>query len=122
MLVELTDRSALAACQPDTGAIREAADRYPAGIDFSIYAYVPEGDTIHARMFAPLDEIPEDPATGSAAATLAVLLAQLTGKPQNIRIIQGEQMGRRSVIQADSDGETCIISGQARRVMMGRLV
>lgn len=122
VLVEMQDQTALDACVPDVEAMREGAAKHPAGLDFAIYAYLRDGDTIHARMFAPLDNIPEDPATGSAAATLTMQLAALAGSPVSLQIVQGEAMGRRSVIAAASDGESCTISGKARRVMMGRLV
>ncbi|MBA86043.1 MAG: phenazine biosynthesis protein, partial [Rhodobacteraceae bacterium] len=68
VLTELTDREALSRIVTDSAAFREGAARYPGALDFAIMAYVREGQTVHARMFAPLDNIPEDPATGSAAA------------------------------------------------------
>lgn len=122
VIVELTDQDALAACSPVIDALREGAAAYPAGLDFAIYAYHRDADHVSARMFAPLDNIPEDPATGSAAATLAILLAQISGKDEDLTIIQGEQMGRRSVIRALSDGASSTISGRAVRTMQGQLV
>ena len=122
VFVELTDKAALDVCQPDVDAIREGATKHPAGMDFAVYAYTRNGSNIDARMFAPLDNIPEDPATGSAAATLAMLLAQTLGTPQTLTIIQGEKMGRRSVIHAQSDGKNSTISGTAVKTMQGDLV
>jgi trans-2,3-dihydro-3-hydroxyanthranilate isomerase len=53
-------------------------------------------------MFAPLRGIPEDPATGSAAAAFAGLLAA-SGRygdgEHTIRIQQGYEMGRPSLIE-----------------------
>jgi PhzF family phenazine biosynthesis protein len=60
----------------------------------------------------------EDPATGAAAAALAGFLRdsdRLVG--QNIRIVQGEDMGMRSVINAEAapdKGGSVRVSGQAR--------
>ena len=54
-------------------------------------------------MFAPLDGVPEDPATGSANTALAALLASLDPKPDGelrYRIAQGVEMGRPSVLEA----------------------
>ena len=56
-----------------------------------------------ARMFAPLQGMPEDPATGSAAGALAGLLAQqdrLNGH-MLFEITQSVEMGRPSRIVVD---------------------
>lgn len=120
--VELDSREALSACRPDTEATRRAAGMYPSELDFALYAYVREGSTIHARMFAPLVAIPEDPATGSAAATLAALLAEAEGRDLNLELRQGDDMGRPSRIGLATDGPRITVSGRALRVMQGRLV
>ncbi len=69
-------------------------------------AYVFSGETVepghalHARMFAPGMGIPEDPATGSAAAALAGMLAPRLGDGSHrIVIEQGYEMGRPSLIR-----------------------
>ena len=100
VLVELKTRADLAKCQPVTDAFRIGATKYPAGLDFAIFAYVRDGAQIDARMFAPLDNMYEDPATGSASATLAALLSQIAGTPLSFNILQGEDMGRPSRIKA----------------------
>ena len=123
VITELRDRAALAACQPDAAAMREGAARHPAGLDFAQFAYVRDGSRIDARMFAPLDNIPEDPATGSASATLAALLRDELGTDQTLAILQGEDMGRPSRIQARTSGNpvAITITGQAVPVMAGQL-
>lgn len=124
VLVALKDRAALSACQPVTDAFRQGAARYPSHLDFAIYVYVRDGDTIDARMFAPLDNIPEDPATGSAAAALASFLTDQSGQAQNLSIRQGKDMGRLSIIGAQTtlaDPTPVTISGQAVRTMSGTL-
>jgi trans-2,3-dihydro-3-hydroxyanthranilate isomerase len=51
-------------------------------------------------MFAPGLGVPEDPATGSAAAALAGLLAWRLGDGEHTVVIeQGYEMGRPSVIR-----------------------
>ena len=122
VIARLTDRAALSACQPDVAAMREGAARYPGSLDFATLAYVADGATIHARMFAPLDNIPEDPATGSAAAALAALLRDVTGADQNLTIHQGVDMGRPSLIMARADAKGVTIAGRAVKVMEGRLL
>ncbi len=123
-IVELQDRAALTQCQPVTDHFRTAAARYPSDMDFAIYAYARDGNQIDARMFAPLDNIPEDPATGSAAAALAALLTDISGRAQSLNILQGEAMGRPSYITAQTtpaDPIPVTISGAAVRTMQGTL-
>jgi trans-2,3-dihydro-3-hydroxyanthranilate isomerase len=56
----------------------------------------------HARMFAPAMGVTEDPATGSAAAAFAGVLARLGGLKDGehgVAIEQGYEMGRPSLIR-----------------------
>jgi trans-2,3-dihydro-3-hydroxyanthranilate isomerase len=63
---------------------------------------VEKGSSFHARMFAPGAGIPEDPATGSAAAAFAGLLAasgEFGDGEHTVTIEQGYEMGRPSQIR-----------------------
>lgn len=81
-----------------------------------IYVFCRLGTTrLRARMFAPLAGIPEDPATGSAAASLAGYLG-----PGSYEIEQGVEMGRASLIYLDVD-ETVRVGGYAVPVLRGTL-
>lgn len=121
VLVELASRADLAAAEPVIDAVRDGAAAYPAGLDFAIFCYCREGGQVDARMFAPLDNMTEDPATGSASATLAALLAAMPGGPQKLRIAQGEDMGRPSQILTEVDSRGVTVRGQAVKVMAGQL-
>lgn len=123
-LVELKTRTALASCDSNIDAIRRANALYPSGLDFAIFAYVREGGDIQSRMFAPMDNIPEDPATGSASATLAAFLTQTLDAAQTFSFVQGEDMGRPSYIGAKTTLEplTVEVSGQAVRTMAGQFI
>ncbi|MEO1639403.1 MAG: PhzF family phenazine biosynthesis protein [Pseudomonadota bacterium] len=124
VFVELRDKAALTACAPAIDKFREGASRYPTDIDFAIFAYVRSGQAVDARMFAPLDNIPEDPATGSAAAALTALLTDILEADLSLTITQGETMGRPSTIHAKSTRAADVaitISGTAVKVMEGRL-
>jgi trans-2,3-dihydro-3-hydroxyanthranilate isomerase len=60
------------------------------------------GNDFHARMFAPSYGVPEDPATGSAAAAFAGVLTQFAGLKDgthSFAIEQGYEMGRPSLIR-----------------------
>lgn len=120
-LTELRDRAALAACRPDTAAFEAGRAAHPGALDFAQFAYVRDGAAVQARMFAPLDGIPEDAATGSAAAALAAFLASVEG-PIALTVIQGEDMGRPSRIALEADGALVAVAGRARRMMEGRLL
>lgn len=57
---------------------------------------------IHARMFADWYGVPEDPATGSANASLAAYLVAhrvLGGAEVSVRVEQGIEMGRPSILE-----------------------
>jgi trans-2,3-dihydro-3-hydroxyanthranilate isomerase len=83
----------------------------------------------HARMFAPHNGIPEDPATGSAAAAFAGVIHRFDDLPdgQHKRMIeQGYEMGRPSLIalSLEVDGGklgTVRIGGHAVHVAEGKI-
>jgi trans-2,3-dihydro-3-hydroxyanthranilate isomerase len=87
------------------------------------------GHAFHARMFAPHMGIAEDPATGSAAAAFAGVLAAHGGLPDGdhaFAIEQGFEMGRPSIIHlalALRDGEliAASIGGEAVVVSDGTI-
>lgn len=113
---------ALDACAPDVDAFRRAEALHDAPFHFDVLAYARDGDAVRARMFAPLDGIPEDPATGSAACALAALLREVLGRPVALDMRQGEAMGRPSRIAVEADAEGAVhLEGAAVKVMEGRL-
>jgi trans-2,3-dihydro-3-hydroxyanthranilate isomerase len=122
VFAEIDGESALARATPAIAAFRAGQARYPSPFDFAVAPYVREGDRIRMRMFAPLDSIPEDPATGSAAAALGALLAALAGAPVALDITQGVEMGRPSRILVEAGPDGVAVEGAARRVMEGRLL
>ncbi|MFS2176529.1 PhzF family phenazine biosynthesis protein [Rhizobium pisi] len=133
-VAELNGLETLAAARPNLAGFQAAAGRQAtSGHDFSLFLYArTSADPWHirARMFAPLDNVPEDPATGSASAALAAYLVSLAPDAEmNIRITieQGVEMGRRSVIALDvakSAGivTDVVISGSCVPVMRGEIL
>ena len=91
-----------------TEAVRQGAATYPAGLDFAIFAYVRKGEQVEARMFAPLDNVPEDPATGSASAALGAFLTTLgSALPErHLLIEQGVEAGNQRHGTFSSTGRT----------------
>ena len=103
VVAELKAMRALRAAQPRLEAFSQ---NFPAGDAAGIHLYARDGADgvdIRARMFAPLHGVPEDPATGSANLALAALLAGLRPEPDlvlQLRIAQGAEMGRPSLLEA----------------------
>jgi len=101
-----------------------AADEERADVDA-------EGERVdvRVRMFAPGSGVPEDPATGSAAAALGGYLAAADGRSEGTLswvVAQGEEMGRPSRLYVEADrrnGDTVAIrvGGSAVEVLTGRM-
>jgi trans-2,3-dihydro-3-hydroxyanthranilate isomerase len=78
------------------------------GSEIFVFAFGGErpGSDVHARMFAPAFSVPEDPATGSAAAALAGYLAPRDARRDGLlawRVEQGFEMGRPSIMELEAD-------------------
>jgi len=128
VMAELANRSAL-----ERARIRiEGFDAIAAlGLMPDLHLYVQSGDDfdLRTRMFAPRDGVPEDPATGSANCALAGLLHRLDRSGDGIRrlrIAQGVEMGRPSVLETTSEkrGGTVVatrIGGCSVMVAQGQL-
>jgi trans-2,3-dihydro-3-hydroxyanthranilate isomerase len=105
LVAELKDRSALARARVNAQGLDAlvAQDVTP---DVHLYIRSADEFDIRARMFAPFDGVPEDPATGSANCALAGLLSHYgdaTNGTLAFRIAQGAEMGRPSVLEASAE-------------------
>ncbi len=116
---------ALAAAAPSLAGFRDAVQKLPAlegrlGLCF----YARDRHRIRSRMFSPLDGTWEDPATGSAATTLAALLLSLGGENrQEWEIVQGIEMQRPSLLRAwawrDGAAIRATVAGRCVPVLRG---
>ena len=117
---------ALTRAAPDTAAFNAVlTGMAPLGqLRLALFLYARAGGHIRARMFAPLAGIAEDPATGSAAVSLAGLLHGLGGESE-FTIHQGVEMGRPSLLQArawrDATGIRASVGGGCVPVMQGEV-
>jgi trans-2,3-dihydro-3-hydroxyanthranilate isomerase len=117
--IELESERAVAALRPDMAALQALG---PLGVS----CFAGSGDRFKTRMFAPGVGVNEDPATGSAAGPLALHLAR-HGRieyGQRIRISQGAEIGRPSLLYARVDGgpqrvERIVVGGAAVAVANG---
>jgi trans-2,3-dihydro-3-hydroxyanthranilate isomerase len=129
LLAELNSREALAAAEPRTEIFTRHLPRDGiTGIHLYVQGRDGEAD-IHARMFAPLHGVTEDPATGSANVALIGLLASLRADA-DLRlaktIAQGFDMGRPSLLDALAEKKSgtvaaTYIGGRCVPVMQGVL-
>jgi trans-2,3-dihydro-3-hydroxyanthranilate isomerase len=117
--VELPDPDAVAALRPDLGALERL------GV-YGINCFAGSGERWKTRMFGPALGVAEDPATGSAAGPLAAHLARhgRIAYGTEIEIVQGVEIGRRSVLRARVDGapdaiERVVVGGSAVIVARG---
>ncbi|MBB4566416.1 PhzF family phenazine biosynthesis protein [Rhizobium leucaenae] len=105
---EVDGLESLGKARPNAAVFAEAAAHHrDEKTDFSLFLYTRSAakpEHIRARMFAPLDGVLEDPATGSASAALGAYLTSLPPQADaevQITIEQGVEMGRRSLINLD---------------------
>jgi trans-2,3-dihydro-3-hydroxyanthranilate isomerase len=117
--VELPSEEAVAALRPDLGALERLGE-------YGISCFAGSGARWKTRMFGPALGVAEDPATGSAAGPLAVHLARHGRVPfgTEIEIVQGVEIGRRSVLRARAEGagdriERVFVGGSAVIVARG---
>jgi trans-2,3-dihydro-3-hydroxyanthranilate isomerase len=105
LVVELSSREALRRARPDASAF---ARTFPCDDSDAVYLYtrdIPPAEKtsdLQARMFHPGSSgLSEDPATGSATVAVAALLADLASErngESKLRIGQGVDMGRPSLL------------------------
>ena len=110
LMAEAASRDALIRARIDVRAFKENVPLdVAAGIHLYFHADAEDEVDVRARMFSPIDGVGEDPATGSANAALVGLLAALDPLPDmtlEIRIAQGVEMGRPSLLEAKAIKES----------------
>jgi trans-2,3-dihydro-3-hydroxyanthranilate isomerase len=133
VIAEVTDLDALSRASPSAHAFHHALASIPElGDRLTVHLYGRRSDDatrLRSRVFAPLEGIPEDPATGSANVTLAALLTFLDpckSIERTFDIEQGADMGRpsrlfASALKTDAGRVTSTIGGRCVQVMRGVL-
>lgn len=129
LLIPVKTLEAMRAARVDLDKYRQFADRKG---DHPLFLFCPEtyepANRINARMFAPAFGIPEDPATGSASGCLAAYILEhgyLPGDSIRLRVEQGFEIGRRSILHLDARrhavGLSIQVGGQVFGFAAGRL-
>lgn len=114
VLVALAAKAEVAALAPDLGRLR--------ALPFGFNCFAGDGTSWKTRMFGPGLGVPEDPATGSSAGPIALHLARYERVPYGteIELVQGEEIGRRSVLYPTAHSpEEITLGGSAVVVARG---
>ena len=118
LVLALKHRADLAAMRYDLDNGRELMRRF--GLVTIMLVYIRSDIEFEVRNAFASGGVLEDPATGAAAAAFAGYLRDRNWPHQNrIRIIQGEDMGEKSLIEAqfsDEPGSSIRISGITRMI------
>ncbi|HSG29012.1 MAG TPA: PhzF family phenazine biosynthesis isomerase, partial [Candidatus Krumholzibacterium sp.] len=103
LIVEARDTEVVASANLNMEEAVSAMSRHKV-VGIYLFARLESGKVnVHARFFAPILSIMEDPATGSAAGALGGYLARILKFPAELKLVikQGKEMGRPSTLQAD---------------------
>ncbi len=105
VFVALADEEAVARVTPDMGALAQLQHEEMATIG-GVNCFAGSGRRWKTRMFSPADGVAEDPATGSAAGSLACHLARhgLIAFGDEVEISQGVELARPSTLYARVEG------------------
>jgi PhzF family phenazine biosynthesis protein len=108
----------LKAINPDFEKIKKLCSRFGVG-SFHLFTFdTVESDSIyHARNFAPIYGVNEDPVTGTAnGAVCSYLIKNKIVKDRNLICEQGDIMGRSGRVFVGIDGDGVKVGGKARVV------
>lgn len=125
LMVPVRDREALRKAIPAKQLLKQLSEKY--GFE-GFYLFTTNHDendryVAEARFFNPGIGIDEDPATGTAAGPLTGYLHQLgfVKEGHNYKILQGDAIERRSVIDVKIATDGILVSGSSVIVMEGIL-
>ena len=124
IMLPVQSEEELDALAPDMAALAELSRELEV---VGVHAFVQAGDgyTAHVRNFAPLYGVDEESATGTANAALTHYLQrqELIQQGSECSFLQGEKMGRPSVVETmlRTDG-TIYVGGKCRIVAKGELL
>jgi PhzF family phenazine biosynthesis protein len=101
LLLPLRTRELLAALTYDFGALRSLSQE--ARLITVALLWRETSHRLHARNLFPIGGVVEDPATGAAAAAVGAWLraSRALDPPATVEILQGEDMGRPSLLTVD---------------------
>ncbi len=113
------DEAALGRVYPDYRHVEQLLARHDAIVLYVAHVD-PEAGTARARSFAS-GTVGEDPATGAAVGPLCAHVAARTGR-ERLEVVQGVEMGRRSVLSATLEGDRVRVAGDAVVIVDGEVL
>jgi trans-2,3-dihydro-3-hydroxyanthranilate isomerase len=124
--VPLRTLEALRRARFDLPRYRAQKPRFPGAVFLFTRETYDEANDFCARMFAPEFGVPEDPATGSANASLAAYLSHhrcLGGEQVEARVEQGMEIGRPSLLRLRATSPARVeVGGRFQLAARGELV
>lgn len=122
-MIPIGDVETLNRLQPDMEAVSAITKKYEA-VSFHVFAFAGDSYTAHVRDFAPLYDIPEESATGTANASLTHYLQQNGCIPStgDFSFLQGEAMRRPSVVSTRITADGTVYVGGAAAVVAERMM
>ena len=120
LVIAARTRDRLAALDYDFDALEEVMRRHGWTTVHLVWREAADRFDFHARDPFPVGGVAEDPATGAAAAAFGGYLRSLglVNGPTQVRIRQGEDMGRPSdlIVEVTPDNTRVRVTGQAVRI------
>lgn len=122
ILLPVKDEAELNAAKQDEAAVSALSKRHNV-TGVHMFCLTEDGFRAHCRNFAPLYGIPEECATGTSSGALCHYLAEngVIPRDEPVSFMQGEAMGRPSVITACIENGRVRVGGPAAVVMEGRI-
>lgn len=108
IMLSVRDEAALASISPDFPRVSKLSAEFDV---VGVHAFCPSADALaHCRNFAPLYDIPEESATGTSNGALTYYLWRhsLVEAGRENAFVQGEAMGRPSVIRTRLDKKEAV--------------
>jgi len=122
-MIQVADVATLNSLQPDMDAVSAITKKHDA-VSFHVFAFGDDGHTANVRDFAPLYDIPEESATGTANAALTHYLSVngVIPKIGDFSFLQGEAMQRPSVIMTRiAENGTVYVGGNGYVLAKGEI-
>lgn len=113
----------LSGAEPDSLAIQELCEQADAeGLYAFTFDTLESDATLHARAFAPLAGVPEDPVTGTAAGACGAYIRRhgaIDATVEEIVVEQGHFVDRPGRVRVHADGDEVRVGGRAATALDG---
>ena len=120
IMLPVRDRSELAEARQDEAAVSELSRRLNV-TGVHMFCLTQDGFTAHTRNFAPLYGIAEECATGTASGGLFHYLRECGLIGDTARFLQGEAMGRPSIVIAREEAGRVRVGGDGAVLLYGEM-